>query len=350
MNPWLVDFDFDVQRWPFAAKALCWGAAAMLTLALGYVATLADRRAALAGAERRAAELGAERQRRERLASALPAERERAAAVARELAVLLREFPSRTEAPVVLDDIRTAANARGLGVKALDLAAEQATGRYAEQPIAIRVVGDFHAIGEFVADIASLSWLVTLHDFTLAPASDDGGRGGRLLLEATAKTHRPAGASPLEVRPVAIAPAGDGVAGGQTVPAIRYRPVARRDPFALADAAVRFRPGGARPVAGRVKHPLERHPLGQLAMVGTLTANGERHAFVRAPDGRVHRLTVGDYLGADHGRVRAVSEAELAVVELVNDGAGGFVERPRAIALTTVREAEAGGESVPPPD
>jgi type IV pilus assembly protein PilO len=57
---------------------------------------------------------------------------------------------------------------------------------YAELPITIRVVGRYHDVGAFTADIANLSRIVTLHDLTLG----GGGRDGILALDATARTYR----------------------------------------------------------------------------------------------------------------------------------------------------------------
>ncbi|EAA3799172.1 pilus assembly protein PilP, partial [Salmonella enterica subsp. enterica] len=42
---------------------------------------------------------------------------------------------------------------------------------------------------------------------------------------------------------------------------------------------------------------------------------------------------VGDYLGRNHGRVTAVDEAGINVVEIVPDGEGGWLERPRSLTL-----------------
>jgi type IV pilus assembly protein PilP len=47
----------------------------------------------------------------------------------------------------------------------------------------------------------------------------------------------------------------------------------------------------------------------------------------------VHRVKVGDYLGRNHGRIVAIDEARVDVVEIVPDGEGGWLERPRSLAL-----------------
>jgi type IV pilus assembly protein PilP len=47
----------------------------------------------------------------------------------------------------------------------------------------------------------------------------------------------------------------------------------------------------------------------------------------------VHRVKVGDYLGRNHGRVVGIDEAKVDVIEIVPDGEGGWLERPRSLAL-----------------
>jgi type IV pilus assembly protein PilP len=47
----------------------------------------------------------------------------------------------------------------------------------------------------------------------------------------------------------------------------------------------------------------------------------------------VHRLKVGDYLGRNDGRIVAISATQVDVVEIVPDGQGAWLERPRTITL-----------------
>ena len=105
-----------------------------------------------------------------------------------------------------------------------------------------------------------------------------------------------------------------------------------RDPF--SDAWSNQDGGtGLRPDPNRRKEPLEQYPLDSLDMVGTLGAGGGMIALVMAPDRVTHRIRPGAYLGQSDGRVTAVHEDRIELVELVPDGAGGWLERPAAIAL-----------------
>ncbi len=67
-------------------------------------------------------------------------------------------------------------------------------------------------------------------------------------------------------------------------------------------------------------------------MVGTLANDGGVFALVSGAGG-VHRVKVGDYLGRNHGRILAIDESKIDVVEIVPDGEGGWLERPRSLSL-----------------
>jgi len=52
-----------------------------------------------------------------------------------------------------------------------------------------------------------------------------------------------------------------------------------------------------------------------------------------APDKVTYRVRPGDYMGQSDGRVTGVFEDRIELVELVPDGAGGWLERPASVAL-----------------
>ena len=91
--------------------------------------------------------------------------------------------------------------------------------------------------------------------------------------------------------------------------------------------------GGPRPDAGRRKQTLEQFPLDSLDMVGTLGNGRSLVALLMAPDKVTYRVQPGAYLGQSDGRVTAVNEDRIELVELVPDGAGGWLERPATILL-----------------
>ena len=49
--------------------------------------------------------------------------------------------------------------------------------------------------------------------------------------------------------------------------------------------------------------------------------------------GGVHRVKVGDYLGRNHGKILVIDDSKIDVMEIVPDGEGGWLERPRSLSL-----------------
>ncbi len=82
----------------------------------------------------------------------------------------------------------------------------------------------------------------------------------------------------------------------------------------------------------RIKQFLEQFNIENFVMVGTLANGVGNYALIKGGDG-VHRVKIGDYLGRNHGRVVEINEAEVDVVEIVPDGDGGWLERPRSLTL-----------------
>lgn len=87
-----------------------------------------------------------------------------------------------------------------------------------------------------------------------------------------------------------------------------------------------------KPDEARVRQFLEGFNIETFEMVGTLANEGATFALVRGAGG-VHRVKVGDYLGRNHGRIVMIDEAKVEVVEIVPDGEGGWLERPRSLSL-----------------
>lgn len=100
---------------------------------------------------------------------------------------LLKQLPSKSEMDALLTDINQAGLGRGLQFELFRPGAEVATGVFTEQPIAIKVSGNYDDLGNFASDISQLPRIVTLNDVSILQAAT-GGAG--LTMEATAKTYR----------------------------------------------------------------------------------------------------------------------------------------------------------------
>ena len=111
-----------------------------------------------------------------------------------------------------------------------------------------------------------------------------------------------------------------------------YAAQSMRDPFSNAFSA-ESSSAGPRPDPNRRKQPLEEFPLDSLDMVGTIGVGGAQVALVMAPDKVTYRVRTGMYMGQSEGRVTLVSDDRIDLVELIPDGAGGWMERPASIAM-----------------
>lgn len=87
-----------------------------------------------------------------------------------------------------------------------------------------------------------------------------------------------------------------------------------------------------KPDEARTKQFLEGFNIETFVMVGTLANDSGAFALVSGAGG-VHRVRVGDYLGRNHGRILAIDESRVDVMEIVPDGEGGWLERPRSLSL-----------------
>lgn len=129
------------------------------------------------------------------------------------------------------------------------------------------------------------------------------------------------------------------------IPAVRtytpyeYDGLAGRDPFrrSTTDGSDQVVAGGTgtgpRPDLQRTREYLERFELDTLTMVGTFEKEANEWALIRDPDGVVHRVAVGNYLGKNHGKVGRIDADEVELSEFIPDGAGGWIVRDASLAL-----------------
>ncbi len=127
----------------------------------------------------------------------------------------------------------------------------------------------------------------------------------------------------------------------QAYEAFAYSATALRSPF---DRPVEVRDitqmqaiSAIKPDEKRAREFLEQYTFDSLTMVGSLERGGTQWSLIRDPDGGVHRVRLGNYLGRNHGRIVEMTDTFVAVVEIVSDGtADGWVERPRTIDLSGI--------------
>jgi type IV pilus assembly protein PilO len=205
----LQELDFNnVGSWPVALKFITCVLLLLAVLGLGYNFQLKDRQADL---ERRNAEelvLKEQFSSKAFLAANLEAYKEQMTEMEASFAGLLRQLPSDTEVPGLLEDVtRTGLNS-GLEFEEIKLLPEVTQQFYIELPINISVLGRYEDLATFVSAVASLPRIVTLHDFELKPSTEES--GSRLRMTILAKTYR-YNDKGLQVSPKAVKPANKGL-------------------------------------------------------------------------------------------------------------------------------------------
>ena len=124
----------------------------------------------------------------------------------------------------------------------------------------------------------------------------------------------------------------------QPAPSFTYVAGNRRSPFMpdTPQQRVSNNPDAVQgPDPNRPREFLEQFPLDTLAMVGTLASPSRNSNFglVQTADGLIHRVTVGNHMGQNYGRIMSITDSEIQLVEIISDGLGGFLERPAAVGL-----------------
>ena len=103
-------------------------------------------------------------------------------------------------------------------------------------------------------------------------------------------------------------------------------------PLAVSLATLREQSNDIQPDLNRSTEPLEVFPIATLQMRGIMSRNNTIWALVQDENNNLHYVTEGSYMGRNHGRVIAISEAQIDLIEIVPSGAGGWIERPQTIS------------------
>lgn len=82
----------------------------------------------------------------------------------------------------------------------------------------------------------------------------------------------------------------------------------------------------------RRREVLESFPLENLKMVGMLQQKGAYYGIIRA-DANLHRVKIGNYMGQNFGIITGITESEITLKELVQDGGGDWIERVSTLQL-----------------
>jgi len=193
----LRDLDFnDIGSAPASVRYLILTFLLIVILAIGYFLLIKAKTEQLELVQRLENTLRIDFEAKQAKAASLEAYEAQLAEMQELLETMFRQLPSRTEMDKLLVDVSQTALGAGIDVQLFQPNAEAFHDFYAERPISVRMLGDYHQFGEFVSGVASLPRVVilTMHDISLRRATDRDvgvGRGdGRLILEGTVKTYR----------------------------------------------------------------------------------------------------------------------------------------------------------------
>tara|TARA_Y100001951_G_scaffold82704_1_gene71305 strand:+ start:50759 stop:51379 length:621 start_codon:yes stop_codon:yes gene_type:complete len=185
----LNDLDMNnVGSWPVAVRFIAGLLLFIIVLGLGYNFHLKDLQSMLEQRQGEEVTLKDQFSIKAFQAANLEAYKEQMEEMEVSFGALLRQLPSDTEVPGLLEDITRTGLGSGLEFEEIKLQPEVAQQFYIELPIQIKVSGSYHDLATFVSGVASLPRIVTLHDFELAPASADSST--RLSMQIMAKTYR----------------------------------------------------------------------------------------------------------------------------------------------------------------
>lgn len=177
----------NVARWPATAQAVIILLLMTCVIFLGYWFHTKDQLVVLETAEKKEQDLKLVFEKKAKQAVNLEAYEKQLEEMRESFGAMLRQLPNETEVADLLVDVSQTGLASGLEFELFQPQAENPREFYAELPISIRVVGEFHEFGNFVSGVAALPRIVTLHNIRITRADPT---GSTLAMDLTAKTYR----------------------------------------------------------------------------------------------------------------------------------------------------------------
>jgi type IV pilus assembly protein PilO len=178
----------NIGSWPAAVRMLTCLIVLIAVLVLGYFMHLTDLQEVLDRNQKEEVALKEQFTAKVRQAANLEEYKEQMKLMEASFEALLRQLPSDTEVPGLLEDITSAGLNSGLEFEEIKLLPEITQPFYIELPIQVKVFGSYHDVATFVSAVASMPRIVTLHDFTIKPVV--AGNSSRLAMNVLVKTYR----------------------------------------------------------------------------------------------------------------------------------------------------------------
>lgn len=185
----LADLDLNnLGSWPSAIKVIACFLLLVVVLALGYNFHLKDLETDLDQRHAEEETLKQQFSTKAFQAANLEAYKDQMKEMETSFGALLKQLPSDTEVPGLLEDITRTGLGSGLEFEQIKLLPEVTQQFYIELPIQISVLGRYEDLATFASGVASLPRIVTLHDFEMIPVAGDS--ASRLRMSVLAKTYR----------------------------------------------------------------------------------------------------------------------------------------------------------------
>jgi type IV pilus assembly protein PilO len=171
--------------WPMPAKLLAFAVMFVAVVATGAVLDWQDQWNKLKGAQQKEETLKETYLTKKKVAVNLDLIKKQLLETQESFGALLKQLPNKSEMDELLTDINQAGLGRGLQFDLFRPGPETIKGSFAEQPIAIKVTGNYDDLGKFASDVSMLPRIVTLNDIAISPD-----KSGILTMDAVAKTFR----------------------------------------------------------------------------------------------------------------------------------------------------------------
>lgn len=189
----LRNLDFqDMGSAPASVRYFLLTILLILLVVAGYFLVIKDKWAQLERVEQEEFALRADFEEKQQKAANLEAYEQQLAEMQELLETMFRQLPSKTEMDKLLVDVSQTALAAGIDVQLFEPTSEEYKDFYAERPINVRMLGNYHEFGDFVSGVAALPRVVilTMHNVSLRRATGGARAQGRLILEGQVKTYR----------------------------------------------------------------------------------------------------------------------------------------------------------------
>ncbi len=190
----------EAGSWPLAGRLVLALLVIAAILGAGYYVFTSDQLAELERITQEEQQLRQEFIEKQRVAANLESFRVQLKQMEADLQVMLRQLPTGTEMPELLENVSDTGKKNGLEFELFKPENEQPRDFYAAKPITIKAKGSYHQFGAFVSGVAALPRIVTLENATLAvsPPTATAAKGpkvgkenpGQINIEATLQTYR----------------------------------------------------------------------------------------------------------------------------------------------------------------